>query len=85
MKIEEYILNEVGRFTWFWNYKFFVEMNCGNFIWNDPDYPGGDNTFTKTNMTFKEFVKSQNVSYGRDKGKHIIKDYCGENIILKGM
>lgn len=78
------VLNTIGEFTWFWNDKFFVETEFGNFIWSDPDY-NGNNTFTFTKMNIKRFCKNQKVPFGRSKGKHIIKVYCGENIIIKGI
>lgn len=81
----EDILNLTGEFTWFWGKYFFVETNIGNFIWSDPDYGDGDNTFTKTDMTYKQFCDAYNYPYGRDKGTHVIKDYCGDMIQIVGV
>lgn len=67
----------IGEITWCWNHLYFIETSIGNFVWSDPNYLGGDNTIRPFNGTFNLFRKScANIPYGRDKGKHIIKDYC---------
>lgn len=79
---KEQILNCVGEFTWTYGMSFFVETKYGNFEWKDPSYQG-DNSFTLFNGNFKTFLKDSNMPYGRCKGKHVIKDYCGENINIQ--
>jgi len=72
------IMNLVGEFTWFWSDIFFIETKIGNFIWSDPDY-GGDNTIKPYDGSCSEFANSPDSGYseyGRDKGKHLIKNYC---------
>ena len=75
-------LNTIASFTWGFGNKFFLETREGNFVWSDPDYPGGDNTIVKFNGTYKGWCKSQGIPFGRDKGQHRIQDYCGELVIL---
>lgn len=79
MKNRNYILNLEGHFTWFWNDKFFIETIQGCFIWSDPDY-NGDNSLVEYSGTYADFLNEQDVEFGRDKGVHLIKDYCGEDI-----
>lgn len=74
---KEQIGDLVGDFTWDFGNKFFIETNKGNFVWSDPDYHGGTNIITPFNGSIKEFFKD---SYGRDKGTHVIKDYCRDFI-----
>lgn len=77
-------LDTVADFTWCWNYKFFLETKAGNFIWSDPDYPGGDNTIRPYKGSYADFLRENHIEFGRDKGKHIIRDYCGENVLIVG-
>lgn len=81
---KENLLNLVGDFTWFWDSTFFIETSIGNFIWSDPNYLGGTNIMKPYNGTYKQFLKSLDIPYGRSKGKHIISDYCGIEFILIG-
>lgn len=78
----EQLLDSVGHFSWDFGQKFFVETPHGNFVWSDPDYKG-DNSFTKFDGLYKDWIKQIGISYGRDKGKHIIRSYCGDQIVLK--
>ena len=80
--LPEDILNTVGDFTWSFHNTFFVETDLGNFVWSDPDYDG-DNSFTYVDYEYKEWLKKEGIPYGRSKGKHVIRDYCGEDIVLK--
>jgi hypothetical protein len=75
----ENILDKTGEFTWMFGPDFFIETNEGNFIWKDPDY-NGDNTLRPYAGNYHDFVKECKVPYGRDKGKHIIKEYCGPDV-----
>lgn len=81
---KEQLGNTLGEFVWCWNKTFFIETCYGNFVWSDPDYPGGDGTITRFDGSYEEFIKQQNIPYGRDKGKHIIKEYCGDFVYVSG-
>jgi len=70
-------LDEIARFIWFWNDKFFVEAESGNYIWSDPSYPNGNNTIRPYKGTCKDYCESSGVEFGRDKGSHRIAEYCG--------
>lgn len=75
---KEEFMEEVGDFCWNYANKFFIETRFGNFIWSDPDYLGGDNTIEQFGGSYEDFVKLEKIPYCRDKGKHRIRDYCGE-------
>lgn len=77
---KEEILELIGDFTWSFGNQFFIETPNGNFVWSDPDY-GGNNILKSFNSNYEDWCKSLNIPYGRDKGRHKIRDYCGENII----
>lgn len=77
--MKELTLDTVAHFTWDFGMNFFLETEeCGNFIWSDPDYLG-TNTIVRTNLTYKQWIGK---SFGRDKGKHKIEDYCGKDVII---
>ena len=82
MERKQNLLEEIGKFTWFYNHKFFVETKLGDFIWSDPEYPEGDNTFTPYLGGINQFLKEQGVSVAKYKGEHQIKIYCGTEIKL---
>jgi hypothetical protein len=69
-------LDDEGDFTWDFGMHFFIETLKGNYIWSDPDY-NGDNTIKRFNGEIYQYFGR---SYGRDKGKHTIRDYCGDKI-----
>lgn len=75
------VLDLVGKFTWCWNADFFIETEQGNYVWKSPDY-GGNNTITKVDVTLEEWLKHLNIEYGRDKGKHVIRDYAGSTPVI---
>ena len=75
----EDILNLWGNFIWMWGQEYFIETNCGNFVWSSPEYRG-DNTLRKYSGTYKQYLEESNSDYGRGKGIHYIADYCGENV-----
>lgn len=77
----EAILDLVGSFSWSFGETFFVETSEGNWVWSDPEYQG-DNTLTRWKGTHKQWCKSIGIPFSRDKGKHLIRDYCGENVII---
>lgn len=64
----------VGDFTWMWNDKFYISTDKGNFIWSDPSY-NGDNSLVKYEGNLEKLCKERGVPYGRNKGRHVIKDY----------
>lgn len=70
----EKIKNLVGDFTCMFGCEWFIETSEGNFIWSDPEYHG-NNTICPFLGTYKDYLKSGDIPYGRDKGKHILKDY----------
>ena len=76
-------LDTVGQFGFSFYHKFFIETAIGNFVWSDPDYPGGDNTIIPFDGNLKDFCKQEGIPYVRDKGTHIIGEYCGKNVIIK--
>jgi hypothetical protein len=71
-------LDDVAKFTWMFTNIFFLETSKGNYLWSDPSYPGGDNTIKPTNQTYGEYCKEG--EFGRIKGEHVIKDYCGDEV-----
>lgn len=75
--------NLVGSFTWNYNCKFLIETSEGNFVWSDPDYPFGDNSVTSFKGTYEDWLKQEQIPCGRDKGKHIIKSYIGNDFTFK--
>ena len=84
---KEEISGLVGEFTWDFGQCFFIETEVGNFVWSDPDY-NGDNSLTLFDGDILDFFRGDIHSeysdfFGRDKGMHFIRDYCGEDFILK--
>lgn len=73
-------LDTVANFIWFWSHEFFLETDDGNFIWSDPDYPGGDNTIKPFDGSLKDFCNAGGPGYGRVKGRHTIRAYCGDQV-----
>lgn len=71
-----------GKFTWDFGNKFHIETAVGNFEWSCPDYYGGTGEIRPVS-TYKEWVKQQNIPYGRDKSVYKISDYCGD-FVYKG-
>lgn len=78
----EKLLDSIGNFTWDFGQQFFVETKHGNYVWSDPDYYG-DNSFTKFEGSYKKWIKQTTAPYGRDKGTHLLRSYCGDQIVLK--
>ena len=79
MSINMINLDTVADFTWGFGCHFFLETEDGNFIWSDPEYQG-DNTIKQFNGDYKEWCSKSNIPFGRDKGSHTIRGYCGENV-----
>jgi len=67
-------------FTWDFGQTFFLETSEGNYLWSDPDY-GGDNHIRKYDGSYNDWLPPP--LYGRSKGSHAIKDYCGEDVIIE--
>ena len=72
------------HFVWNFDHYFFVspvdldiKENSGhkhNYIWSTSNYPNGNDTIQYYDGTCKQFFGD---SFGRDKGKHIVREYCG--------
>lgn len=69
------IFDLVGTFTWSFGSKFYIETSEGNFVWSDPDYRG-DHTIREVKYSYKEWCRVEKIPYGRDKGKHILRNFC---------
>ena len=82
MNIEE-IKNLIGDFTWLWGDEFFIETENANFVWSDPNYDG-DNTIRLISGSFRDYLRENNLDFGRSKGRHFISNYCGEKVQLQG-
>ena len=80
--MKQKLLNTIGEFSWNFGNKFFVETPGANYVWSDPDY-SGDNTFTLYNGSYTDWLKVEGLEFARDKGKHIIGNYCGNDIVIK--
>jgi hypothetical protein len=78
---KETLLDTMGTFTWFFGQDWFVETVHGNYHWSDPDYGTGDNTFTLYKGTYEQF-KLKMGTFGRDGGKRIVRNKCGEDITI---
>ncbi len=76
---KEEILNLDGTFLWGFNKEFFIVTDFVSFIWSDSDC-GGDNTLKLTTLSYEKWLKKQNIPCARDKGNHLIKDYCGKEV-----
>ena len=85
MLTKEDLLTKRAEFVWMFDKFWFVEVigGNGNYVWSDPEYDG-DNTFIHTNHDYQQFVKAKGYRVGRGLGRHFIKDYCGDEIIVIG-
>ena len=77
MITKEKLQNVVGEFTWLFGDEFFIETSEGNFIWRNPSYQG-DGSIREYKGTYEKYRKECGVPFGRDKGKHLIGEYCGD-------
>jgi hypothetical protein len=75
-------LDQIAEFTWGFNSHFLLKTAEGSFIWSDPDYCG-DNTIVPFEGGYKEWLIFEGIPFGRDKGTHIIREYCGEEVKIK--
>jgi len=73
-------LDSVADFTWDFGHEFHLRTSDGNYIWSDPGYPGGDNTIRPTKLSYSEWIVEIQIPFGRDKGTHTIRGYCGEDV-----
>jgi len=71
------IINEVGDFTNIGFEFFFVETKVGNFTWSKRD-----NVFIYYDGSYFKYMKEFNVMKVKFKGKHKIKDYCGDRLVV---
>jgi hypothetical protein len=72
-------LDDCFEFTYCWGHHFHLSGESGNFYWSDPDYPGGDNTIRPC-ASYDQFLDQIGIPFGRDKGFHAIRDYCGNDV-----
>lgn len=80
MTREEFLAKK-GMFTWNFGQLFHIEVSkTENYEWSDPDY-NGDNTI-RLCLPYKEWIKNQNMNYGRMKGIHVIGNYCDSEVKL---
>lgn len=75
-------LDTVASFTWMWGPEFFLETDVGNYIWSDPEY-NGDNTIRPYAGSYQSYLREIGMGCGRDKGKHFIRDYCGDQVKIE--
>lgn len=73
-------LDTSGSFTWNYGNEFLIETADGNYIWSDPSYHGGTNTIRKYSGDYKEWCADNNIPFGRCKGTHIVRNYCGDKV-----
>lgn len=67
------LLNTIGEFIMdIGRDEYYVITKFGFFIWSE-----GVNHLYKTELTYDEW---RNDCMGTDKGKHLIRDYCGKNV-----
>ena len=80
-------LDTEADFTWMFGEDFHLELSDGSsYLWSDPRY-GGNNTirpfpYPKEEMGIRQEKLDPSLPWGRDKGVHVIREYCGENVIF---
>ena len=70
-------LDSVGEFTWGFGTNFLIEIGTERYVWSSPDY-NGDNTIKPYKGNPRNFTSDG--FCGRDKGTHIIREYCGNDV-----
>ncbi len=70
-------LDTIAEFTWDFGSRFLLETPEGTYVWSDPEY-GGDNTIRP--LTKEEVENFFGDFWGRSKGSHKVRDYCGDNV-----
>jgi hypothetical protein len=73
---KEELLDMHGEFTYLWGCDFHVKTEKGCFHWSSIDYPNGKDTMRPCG-SYDELRQSIGVGFGRRKGTHLIRDYCG--------
>lgn len=77
------LLDLSADFTWMWDQHFFVETEGCNYVWSDPRYDG-DNTLRLYYGSLADYCKEQGIDFGRCKGNHVIRRYCGDDVKVVG-
>lgn len=73
------VLDMQADFTWGFGQEYYVDADNGKqYIWSSPEY-GGDNSFKETKMSYADWIAP---NWGRNKGKHVVRNYCGSNIYI---
>lgn len=58
---------------------FFILTEEGKFLYSDPQWKGGTNIITRTDIKLSDWEKEHKT---RSKTNCRIKDYCGEDVIF---
>lgn len=74
------LIDIIASFTWSFEDEFFLETHRGNYVWSDPEYPGGNNEIRPFDGNYDKWCEQSGIPYGRCKGTHVIRDYCGPNV-----
>ena len=74
----EMFVNSIGKFTWDFRTEYFIETSFGNWVWVKPS-----NIIRKFDGTKKQWLGY--LPKGEEKGKNIIREFCGENVCIFGM
>ena len=78
-------LDDVAEFTWNFGQLFLLQVDDVNgskyYVWSCPDYKG-DNTIRPFIGDPRNFT--QPGFCGRHKGRHRIRDYCGNDAVFVG-
>lgn len=79
--LKQLTTDDRGAFTWLWSEEYFIQSHGkGNWIWKSSEYAGGDNTIRRYNGTLTDYLKEIQLPFGRGKGVHTIKQYCGDQV-----
>lgn len=74
-------LDTIADFSWDFGQFFFLETEHGLYEWSDPDH-GGDNTIRKSRYSSLAEYCMETGLFVRSKGRHYIRNYCGENVVF---
>ena len=82
---DDHGFNKLMYFVWNFDHEYFltpVDVENPdyrhykyNYVWSSPQYPDGTNTIWPYYGSIKDYFGS---SFGRDKGRHIVRDICGQ-------
>jgi len=77
-------LDDRVQFVWNFGQEFLLikqleDYNEELYVWSDPDY-NGDNTIKTYTGDARDFTSPG--FCGRDKGHHVVRDYCGESVLI---